>query len=221
MSHFARGGYGGAVIGRVVGIGVGLALVGVLGGYAAGLLLDDGPAPIATAVPVPAESPSYPADPPITVLPDPAYAPLAAAQDMHLERVGSQDFGVRVPVPDGWVRTDTDLVEAKWAPPGAPLNSYLLRVKVISGQRLTVTQALEQRRDALESAVDEFELESQTDDTFVATYVDKNFRRLARERFVSFAVPAASATFVVVGREADRQGLIDLLERVTEGAVPL
>lgn len=209
------------MIGRVLGVGVGLALVGVLGGYAAGVLLDDEPAVIATAAPVPAESPSYPADPPVEVLPDPAYPPLAAAQSFHLERVGSGDFGVRVPVPDGWVRTDTDLVEAKWAPPGAPLNSYLLRVKLISGQRLTVTQALEQRLAALESAVDEFDLESQTDDTFVASYVAFNFRRLDRERFVSFGEPEASATFVVIGREADRQGLIDLLERVTDGAAPL
>lgn len=216
------------MIGRALGVGVALAMLGVLGGYAAGLLLDDERTAIATTAPVPAESPSYPADPPVEVLPDPDFPALSAALTFHDERVGSRDFGVRVPVPDGWVRTDTDLVEAKWAPPGAPENSYLLRVKVISGQRLTVTQALEQRRDALESAVDEFDLESQTDDTFVAGYVKDSFRRLARERFVSFAEPddafategsdPAYATLVVIGREADRQGLIDLLERVTDGA---
>ncbi len=130
-----------------------IAVLGGAGGYGLAVLLnDDDPALIDTA-PVVAVSPSFPTDPPVVIKPDPPYPVLERGLPLHPVRVGSESFGVTVPVPKGWARTDTDLVESKWAPPGAPLNSYLLRVKIVSGLRLTIEEALEQRRTALESVV--------------------------------------------------------------------
>ena len=124
-----------------------------------------------------------------------------------------------MPVPVGWARVDTDLVESKWAPPGADLNTYLLRVKIVSGLRLTIEQALEERRSALEAVVTEFHVDDQTADTFVATYVNDAHRRLAMERFLSLdGSSTAFVTIVVIGRVEDRDGLIDLLDRVSAAA---
>ncbi|GEP37462.1 hypothetical protein NPS01_11250 [Nocardioides psychrotolerans] len=203
---------------RLLGVALVLALVGLAGGWAIGSGGEEPPAAIRAAEPVVGESPPFPSDPVVTVLPDPDTPALEPALELHDERMGSKAFGVRLPVPDGWVRTDNILEETKWEPVGAPVNTYLLRVKIISGLRLTVAQALAARRDALMSAVEELELESQTGDTFVATYVNDSYRRLTIERFLSLdGTDAAYVTVAVIGRERDRVGLVDLLERITDG----
>ena len=195
-----------------------LALLGAAAGYGLAGLLRDAPAAI-DAAPLAASSPSFPTDPTVEVSPDPGFPALEPPLRVKPERVGSKAFGVTVPAPDGWERTDTDLVESKWAPPGAPLNTYLLRVKIVSGQRLTIDRALEQRRSALESVVTQFDLEYQTSSTFVATYVHDHYRRLAMERFLSLdGSDNAFVTIAVIGRLSDRAGLNDLLERVSAGA---
>ncbi len=204
---------------RLLGVALALALVGLVGGWLVGGRDGEPPAVIETLTPVVGQSPSFPSDPEVSVLPDPDTPALEPALDLHDERMGSRAFGVRVPVPDGWARNDSLLEETKWEPPGAPLNTYLLRVKIISGQRLTVAQALAGRRDALAGAVTALEVESQTDDTFVASYVSDDYRRLTMERFLSLdGTEDAYVTIVVIGRERDRLGLADLLQRVTDGA---
>lgn len=212
------GGYGAGMDMRVLGAALALALAGLAGGWALGSRAEEPPSTIRVLAPVEGESPSFPSDPVVTVLPDPDTPALEPALDLHDERVGSRAFGVRVPVPDGWVRTDNILEETKWEPVGAPVNTYLLRVKIISGLRLSVAQALADRRDALRSVVQDFELESQSADTFVATYVNDRYRRLTIERFLALdGTDAAYVTVVVIGRERDRVGMTDLLERVTDG----
>lgn len=208
---------------RLLGVALVLALVGLAGGWAIGRGGEETPAVIRAADPVTGESPAFPSDPVVDVLPDPDTRALEPALDLHDERMGSKTFGVRVPVPDGWVRNDRLLEETSWAPAGAPLNTFLLRVKIISGQRLTVAQALADRRDTLESVVTAFDLESQTTDTFVASYVYDSYRRLTMERFLSLdgspsTEDQAYVTIVAIGRERDRVGLTDLLERVSAGA---
>jgi hypothetical protein len=211
--------YGDAMDARALGVAVLLAALGVAGGYAAITASEDEPARMSTAAPVPGQSPSYPSDPVVRVLPDPGTPALAAALPLHTERLGGRAFGMRLPVPDGWLRTDSDLVEAKWKPPGGGQNTYLLRVKIVSGLRLTIEQAMRQRMDDLEATVTDFELEASTSDTFVATYVSDSYRRLAMERYVSLdGSETAYATIVVVGRVADRDGMADLLAQVTDGA---
>ncbi len=207
----------GAVTARGLGWALLIAVLGGAGGYALVGALEDEPKAI-DAAPVVAVSPSFPTDPPVVIEPDPDYPELRRSLPLQRVRVGSDSFGVTVPVPKGWTRIDTDLVESKWAPPEAPLNTYLLRVKIISGLRLTIEQALEQRRAALESVVTEWDLENGGDDTFTATYVYDEHRRLAIERFLSLdGSDAAFVTIAVIGRVVDREGLNDLLARVTAG----
>ena len=209
----------GAVTARGLGWALLFAVLGGAGGYAvAGLLQDDDPRFIDPA-PVVAVSPSFPTDPPVVIKPDPPYPVLERGLPLQPVRVGSESFGVTVPVPRGWPRTDSDLVESKWLPPGAPVNSYLLRVKIISGLHLTVEQAMEQRRDDLASVVAEFDQETYGDGTFAATYVNDGHRRLAIERFLSLDdSDSAFVTIVVIGRVTDREGLYDLIARVSAGA---
>ncbi len=206
---------------RALGVAALLAALGAGGGYLLADGLQDPPTTIDVAAPVPGESPSYPSDPEVEVLPDPGYPPLAPALPLHRERLGTAAFGVRVPVPDGWVRTDSDLVEAKWRPSLEVQNTYILRVKIVSGQRQTIEQALRERIEAVaaDPLVEEFVLETETDDTFVASYVIGGYRRVAMERYLSLdGSEAAFATIVIVGRERDRGGMADLLARMTQGA---
>ncbi len=195
-----------------------IALLGGAGGFGLAALQQDDPEFIDTA-PVVAVSPSFPTDRPVVTVPDPDYPVLERGLPLHPVRVGSESFGVTVPVPKGWERTDTDLVESKWLPPGSPLNTYLLRVKIVSGLRLTIEQALEQRRTALQAVVTEWDLENENTDTFTATYVNDQHKRLAIERFLSLDdTDNAFVTIAVIGRDSDREGLNDLLARVAAGA---
>lgn len=203
---------------RALGVAALLAVAGAVGGYLVVDRLEPAPERIGVAAPVPGESPSYPSDPQVEVLPDPGTPALAPAIPLHDARVGSRDFGVTVPVPDGWGRNNTNLVEAKWLPPRGPLNTYFLRVKIVSGLNLTVEQALAQRLGDLEAVVSEWDLEARTEDTFVASYIHDSYRRLAMERYLSLGGPGAYVTIVVVGRLSDRVGMADLLERITDGA---
>ncbi|WP_193612479.1 hypothetical protein [Nocardioides lijunqiniae] len=204
---------------RALGVAVLLGALGVAGGYAAVTMSQDEPARMSAVVPVPGQSPSYPSDPVVRVLPDPGAPALAPGLELEPRRIGSERFGVWVSVPRGWVRNDSELTESKWAPPRAPLNTYFLRVKSITGQRLSIAQALALRRDSLEEVVTEFDLEVENDETLVATYVNEGYRRLTMERFVELdGDGVADVTVVVIGRLADRDGLLDLLEGVSASA---
>lgn len=210
--------YGDSMNARLLGVALVLAVAGLAGGWYASDAISEEPATIDVLSPVIGRSPSFPSDPPVNVLPDPTTATLSAALPHHRERVGTKGFGLRLPVPDGWGRTDTSLSEAKWFLPNAPLNTYLLRVKIVSGLHQSVEMALGDRRVTLASVVTDFDLESVTADTFVASYVNDNYRRLAMERFIA-KDGEVFATIAVIGRLSDRDGLQDLLERVTDGLV--
>jgi len=220
-------GYGDVMtLGTLRGLGplmasmVGLALLGVGIGYAVGHLRDDGPVLIESAAPVPAESPSYPVDPPLVIEPDPDVAPLARDLKTHVERVGEEPFGMRLPVPDGWVRSNSKAGQWQWYVAGHPDFTYVMRVVLVSGFA-TIPSAIQSRIEALDEADEtaEFDLETTTTDGFVATYVLGDHRRLTMERFLSLDdTDTLYATVAVIGRESDRAGLSDLIERVSAGA---
>lgn len=203
------------VVRRVVG-GVVLLAIGAGAGAAAATLMPATPQDLRVVAPVPASSPSYPAGT-VEVLTDPAAAPLATGLSTHPERLGSPDFGVRLPVPDGWGRTDTDEVEAKWFVPDGPINTYLLRAKLITSQRVSVQQATTARIAALRGVVDDLDVEEQNGDSFVATYVAESYRRLTMERFLDLGT--RQVTIAVIGRLEDREGLTALLDQVVAGTM--
>ncbi len=95
-----------------------------------------------------------------------------------------------------------------------------MRVRLVSNNFQAISSALEERIENLSGAegVADFDLESESNDTFVANYVSEGYRRVAMETFVSTNPDdLADVWIAVVGRERDRDGLIDLLARIRDG----
>ncbi|MCB0909363.1 MAG: hypothetical protein KDB63_19840 [Nocardioidaceae bacterium] len=209
------------------GTGALLALAVVGGGVGFGIAAATADHPAGNApVPLVAASPSYPQAVPITTLPDPdfpALLPGVPLRDVHL---GDKTYGIDVRTPVGWRRSTTGVQgEWAWAPPGAPLNTYVLRIKLVGNMRLDLEPAIRERIDRLAAAasVKRFALEAQGVDSFSATYVQVNpdqplagYQRLTMERYLT--LPNASGAQVevaVTGRLTDRAGLASLLEQVS------
>lgn len=208
-----------AVAGVVLAILLG-AVVGVAVGALAAHLREPEPRALATAAPVPAVSPSYPVDPPAPVDPDPDTPALQPDLPDHLELIGGSPFGLRLPVPDGWTSTNSATGEWKWASPDQPDDhAYFLRVRLVSGFQ-TRESAIADRLDALDAAsdVEDLVVESRDEDGFTATYVTDRHRRVAMERYLTFDGTTAYAVVAVVGRERDRAGMADLVERIADRA---
>jgi len=212
---------------RGTGALLALAVVGGGVGYAAAALTADQPAGSAP-VPLVAASPSYPQAVPITTLPDPDFPALLPGVTLHDIHLGDQTYGIDVRTPLGWRRNTTGVQgEWAWAPPGAPLNTYVLRIKLVGNMRLDLEPAILERIDRLAAAasVKRFTLEAQGADSFTATYLQVNpdepdllqgYLRLTMERYLT--LPNASGAQVevaVTGRLTDRAGLASLLEQVS------
>ncbi|MCM0620309.1 hypothetical protein [Nocardioides bruguierae] len=210
---------------RVLGIGVAAVLLCAAAGAGVGALTleqDDGDAPtsLGTASPVPAAKPAFPRDRTVRVVEDPDYPALET--DLPLERaaVGTTDFPVSLTVPQGWVRSDSTIGAVQFYPYSFPesANTYFIRIRLIGNQNISPRAAGDARVEALQGASDvlDFQLESRTYDSVTASYVAGEHRRVELDRYV--ARPGETAAFVwvgVVGREADRDGLTQLLDRLT------
>lgn len=206
---------------RLVGAFAVLAIAGVAAGYGVSTLDTTAPLTISVAAPVPGESPSYPSEPEVTVLPDPDFPSLErnlAYRDVHL---GTDEFPLDLRVPRGWVGTTPTPGEWRWFPPPGPdqtTNTYFIRIRTVSNRYLSVPAAMAERMDNLAGAegVHDFHVESQSGDTFVATYVFEDHHRVNLERFITNgSSDVAYASIGVIGREQDRDGLTSLLESVT------
>jgi len=213
---------------RTLGVTLALVLTGVAGGFVAGNLLEDDPAAIAAVAPVPAESPGYPVNE-YDVLPDPGIAPLGTDLPSHTATLRSGEFGLEASVPDDWRRV-TLLGGSTWnfAAPDNLKNTYVLRIGLIAGQRLSAPAAKGGRILALQTAVadgnlEHLVIESETDNGFVATYLDDGYLRVTMERWLTFpdVSTSAYASVAITGREVDRAGMADLLERVAASATPV
>lgn len=219
---YGEAGYGVAVNPRRLLVLALLAALGVAGGFALGVLLeDDEPSRIDDTAPVAASSPSVPGNPEVEVLDDPDTPALEPSLPTHLEKIGIKPSVVRVPVPDGWLLNNTTAGEWKWRDPRQPeSNSFFVRIRQVSNTFQEVTAAVEERVGDLSGAesVSSFELETQTSDTFVASYVSLGYRRVAMESFVSTdSNDQADLWIAVIGRERDRTGLADLLAQIKAG----
>lgn len=220
-----------------IGSAMALALLGVAGGVASGRLLEDEPATIASATPVPATAPSYPVNE-YDVLPDPGIAPLGTGLPSHTERFRLNDFRLTASVPDGWRRVELTGGSAwNFSPPSNPLNAYVLRIEIVAGSRSSVSAAKGARLLRLQSAqadgnMQRLVIEDETEDGIVASYLDPRrgpdkeilpgfYQRVTLERWLTFGSDTAYADIAVTGRDVDREGMADLLERVaTSAAIP-
>ena len=204
---------------RWIGLALALVLLGLGAGYAAGSESDGGPSEVGAAHPIAAVDPSWPAEP-TQVLPDPTFPALASGPRTHPATVGTPPFTLTVPVPNGWVRSDSTVGEWKWYPnDDYEPNTYFLRVRLIGNLYKPVPTALAERIGALEDAasVRDFDVESQTADSFTATYVSDEHRRLTMERFLPGADGNAIASIALIGRVSDREGMAELFPRITNG----
>ena len=111
-----------------------------------------------------------------------------------------------------------------FAVPDNPPNTYLLRVGIDAGDRVSITVARESRIAALEDAetngaLEHVVVEERFDDGFTATYLDGGHQRVTMERWLPQPDSTqAYAAIAVTGRESDRAGMADLLERVSASA---
>ncbi|MEO9321934.1 hypothetical protein ABFT23_00485 [Nocardioides sp. C4-1] len=202
--------------------------VGAAGGWAlAADRDDDEPAPSpesVTVAPVPAE-PSVPVD---VVQPDPTDEPLAAGIELTPEEVlstpGPDDttYQLTLPLPTGWTQNDLSPTQWTYTVPGNSKTSYVLRVEIIAAEGMSVANAVIARKAELDSAVDQGNMRDldvelfPTDDGFEATYLDSGgYRRVSVERWFAGPDGTAFATVGAVGREVDRVGLRDLVNRIT------
>lgn len=191
-------------------------------GYAVGR---DAPEPLVVdAVPVAAADPAYPQDREVEVREDPDYPVLAPGLPTVRAVVGTSPFSVALPVPRGWVRSDATAGETRFYPEPpedeAAAGTHFVRVRLVGNQYLSVPAQLEDRVEALStaSAIEAFTLESRSFDALVASYVSDGYRRVAMEQFVAAPGEETASVYVaVIGRERDRDGLADLLDRITGG----
>lgn len=202
-----------------------LAAVGVAGGYGVGALQTTAPATISVAAPVPAQDPSYPMVE-YDVQPDPDVAPLGSGLPLAKRTMREGGYRIDVSVPRRWVVGELDGPGWNFSVASNPTNTYVLRVEVIAGTRSSVAGARSSRIVRLESSAEEGNLEhlvveDTTDDGFTASYVQGGYRRVTQERFLTLGGTTAYATVAVSGRERDREGMADLLERVSASlAIP-
>lgn len=198
-----------------------LAAIGAVLGYA---LAEEAPRTVAIdAAPVAAAEPSYPQDREVVVVDDPDYPSLEPGLPLARQVVGTSPFALSLPVPRGWVRSESTAGETRFYP-GADgddiENTYFIRVRLVANQYLSTTAQLDTRIGALSSAsgIEDFTLESRSYDALVASYVAGGYRRLSMEQYVApDGSDTAFAYVAVIGREADRDGLADLLDRLVSG----
>ena len=212
-------------MGRALGLVLLVLVAGVAGGYAYGELREDDPVTVSRATPVPAE-PSVPTPATPEVLPDPDVPPLAVNLPTRRTRLTTGRSGdvLRVDQPIGWSRKSSDETWT-WAVASNRTNTYRHRVAIIAGAHQSVSVAQNARILAFEEAeangyLSNFTSESQTADTFIATYIDGGYLRVTMERIVAFEGSSAYAAAAVTGREVDRQGLTDLVQRTAESMEP-
>ena len=205
---------------RGIGVALVLALMGLVGGYAAAGLLREEPVTVTDATPVPASDPSIPVDPEPTFAPDIAYPPLEPSLRYRRHTIGRPPFTWAYRAPRGWKPTVESLEEIRWRPANEPLiGGYSLRVK-LSNEHKSKVDMVAQKLDAVASTYDDVVVLGRTEDELAFSYRDPSNDRQRFNTFRWFSIAGATeATFEmsVVGREVDRAGLADLLDQVSRG----
>ncbi|WP_370247353.1 hypothetical protein [Nocardioides sp.] len=220
-----------------------LALVAVVmlaAGAAAGFLAvprDDAPAVTAfdAPAPVPARSPANPL-PTYAVSPDPDTPALTT--DLPLVPVTFRSTAprgdayrgllLRAPMPRDpqWVESQSQVARWTYTVPENPPNTYGIRVDLIYPRQAVLQTAILQRISELQSALADgnfldLEVEERDSDSFTASYIDSGgYRRVTMEQ--AFPGPDGALAYgliAVYGREADRAGMRDLLDRISADVV--
>lgn len=195
-----------------------LLALGAGGGFGVSLTVGEHPAGGGAPAPVPAQSPSLPVDPVPELLPDPATAALEPGLDLVRQEVGSGDFRMTLPVPQGWDFSVNSLNEWQWRPQDQPSFGYVLRVEQVLSNRRSIEWTLERRIDELDEDEDNLEVLDQTDDSLHFSYVTSNHLRHGHLTWLDLTgSDNAQVEIAVTGREIDDAGMADLMARVAAG----
>jgi hypothetical protein len=203
---------------RGLGAVLGLAAVGVAGGFAVGNVLREDPVPVAEATPVPASSPSLPVDPERPFAPDIDYPALQPGLTYQRHTLGELPYAWVYSAPKGWAPYQEDTEEIRWRPADEPeVGGFSMRVKRTT-EHQSKSDMVAQKLAAMLAGYDDVEILGRTGDLLSFSYRDatRNTRRFNTFRW--FSVPGeteARFEMSVVGREVDRAGLDDLLEQVS------
>lgn len=211
------------VRGRVVGVVVLLALLGLGGGWLLAGLDARSDAAAGPASPLPASSPSVPVTTEAPYAVDGGPPPLAVDLAYVRDRLGSRAFGWTYAAPKGWTSTDIGSGETKLVPPGAVDNGYGMRVKLVS-ERVPPAVMVAQKLAAFESGYPDVTVRGSSPDTLAVTYraLPENWLRFNTFRW--FTRPGSTEAVVevsVFGRERDLPGLDDLLDQVSASLQPV
>lgn len=221
---------------RLVLLAVVMLAAGAVAGYLA-VPSDDSPGVEAFEVPtpVPARSPANPL-PTYEVAADPDTPALAT--DLPLTPVtfrstaprgdAYRGLRLRAPMPSDpqWSESQSQVARWTYTVPENPPNTYGIRVDLIYPRQAVLQTAILQRISELESAladgnVLDLEVEERDSDSFTASYIDSGgYRRVTMEQ--AFPGPDGSLAYgliAVYGRETDRAGLRDLLDRISADVV--
>lgn len=173
------------------------------------------PTTVATALPIPAVSPSVPIFVPYAK--DVAYPALKTHLDFVTRTIGQHPYQWTYAAPKGWVSTSLGTNEFLWKPAGEPSGGYFLRVKLISSH-LTPTQMVQQKYDDLNACCQDVALLQRQWNTLGVTYraPGVNTKRWDVFRWLTSAgSDEAEFEMSVGGRSVDDPGLEDLMTRVS------
>jgi hypothetical protein len=204
---------------RWIGLALALVLVGLVGGYAVGHVSRDEPAGFASAAPVAALNPSTPIEPVRPYTPDIDYPALEPGLDYRRHLIGDPPFQWAYAAPVGWTQVEEMMDEIRWRPTTEPnIGGYSLRVKLIN-QHQTPEQMVAEKIAAVEDSYQDVVVLARTDDTLTFRYRDPvaNHKRFNSFRwFTANGGTEAIFEMSVVGRAVDRDGLDDMLIRVSQ-----
>ena len=201
----------------VAALGLVTALGAVLG-FGVSMAVAEHPASGGTPAPVLAQSPSLPVDPVPELLPDPSHPALAPSMALVPQTVGTGDFQMTLPVPEGWDFSVNSLNEWQWRPPDQPDFGYVLRVEQVLSNRRSIEWTRDRRIDELREDESNVELLGQTGDSLHFSFVASNHLRHGFLRWLDLTgSDNAQVEIAVTGREDDDEGMADLIARVGSG----
>lgn len=194
-----------------------LLAIGVVAGFGASWAAGEAPSGAGAAAPVPA-SQSLPVDPVPDLLPDPTTPALAPSIPMVPQSVGAGSLRMTLPVPKGWVFSESSLNEWQWRPPDQPDFGYVLRVEQVLSNRRSIAWTLDRRITELREDESNVEVLDQTADSLHFSFVTANHLRHGHLRWIDLTgSDNAQVEIAVTGREVDDPGMADLVARVGSG----
>jgi hypothetical protein len=195
-----------------------LLVLGTAAGFGISLAVAEHPPGSGAATPVAAQSPSLPVDPVPELLPDPPTVPLAPSLDLVRTSVGTGDFKMSLPVPEGWNFYVNSLNEWQWRPPDQPDFGYVLRVEQVLSNRRSIEWTLDNRIAELDEDEENVEILSQDDGLLHFTFVTSNHLRHGYLTWLDLTgSDNAQVEIAVTGRKVDDEGMADLIARVAAG----